>query len=160
MPKVSISLRTSSKIQKFTHDAFKVEKTGQMHVDKATLTPKKAKKGKFWSQIPQSANCQKPSKTYTNFRKSIQIQFWRLRRGQESRVSTILWFLTWPLLKTMFFMFFIVFFILVLYFGYTFLYSLYNTFPKVFNTFVPESIENLHKSIRTFRTNIKSLENL
>ena len=44
MPKVSISLRTSSKIQKFMHDAFKVEKTGQMHVDKATWTPKKPKK--------------------------------------------------------------------------------------------------------------------
>ena len=59
MPKVSISLRTSSKIQKFMHDAFKVEKTGQMHVDKATWTPKKPKKGKYWNRIPRSAKGQK-----------------------------------------------------------------------------------------------------
>ena len=42
--KVSISLRTSSKIQKVMQDAFTVEKTSQMHVDKATWTPKKPKK--------------------------------------------------------------------------------------------------------------------
>ena len=60
MPKVSISLRTSSKIQKVMQDAFKVEKTSQMHVDKATWTPKITKKGKYWSQIPQSAKGQKP----------------------------------------------------------------------------------------------------
>ena len=43
--KVCISLRTSSKNLKFTQDAFKAEKTLQMHVAKATLTLKKAKKG-------------------------------------------------------------------------------------------------------------------
>ena len=60
MPKVSISLRTSSKNQRFAHDAFKAEKTLQMHVAKATLTPKKAKKGKCWSHLPQSSKGQKP----------------------------------------------------------------------------------------------------
>ena len=60
MPKVSISLRTSSKNQKFLHIAFKHVKMLKMHVDEATLTPKKQKEANPGVTFPDSRKAKSP----------------------------------------------------------------------------------------------------